>query len=582
MRFHIGFSKYIKLSFLLKWGLLILGFFGLNSCVAHAASFEIYQNWSSCPFGTTTYNNSNCSVYGSSVYQTQTLNGISNVLVPNGAYSGTTLRQNKMKTEIYKYGGTGDCSTGDTISFYVDAIMGGYNGSFADNVLDPNNFPSSPVVRGGNVKATCPNTWCDYWPWLSNTQSDSENKTGVKVSKSDGTSMNNCSFVSYGSNKSVRFRCSVASGTTGYQILLNEYNHGYIANTNLESSVGIKVSMINDPCVTQSNNNQGVIDSITDQTNAIVDELNGILDNQNANQSQTHHDLEGIQGKIDETNDKLDETNDKLEGINDSLSSCTSTEVTIDTSTVTRGGYLNSGGNFVADSNYAISQKFRLGSKTNKINLGSVPSGAKYYCYYDDLDNVVSCHQESTVNITLLNKNENITYVRYSFYRYNTTTYYKCDTIGNSILDNTMSNANINTSWMYYPTKIENIIYLPVSILRTIHEMTDQAVCTSPTINFTSIMDEWAPAGGLNQGYILSFPCMGTKIKDLLGTDIYNLIDYLLCAVLMYNFLVHLYKKFDSALSGSDHLIDDYYLQDTNMVGANLNYLSKRGGIDYD
>jgi len=320
MRFHVGFSKRISL----KWILTIIGgalaFFGIFIS-ARAESFTNLQNWSWCGFNASTYNASGCSTTTSSNIGTGTVNNISNVSKPLTAWYTSQGHTGKEKhTEFYKYGGTSDCSTGQSIQFYADVVLNDVNDTLPNNTLDYTQWPTSPVLRSGTRDLTYNN----YYQWLANSSSDLTNRYGVSVSKSDGTSSSNCSFVSFGSNKSIRYLCSVASGNTGYQIKLNMYNNNGANSTNSSLSgtqvvSGVKVSVLNDPCLTQPNNNQGVIDSITGQTGAIVDGAQSIIDNQNSNSDRAHQDAEDIIDAIHNNTDTIhDDLTNKNQSINDS------------------------------------------------------------------------------------------------------------------------------------------------------------------------------------------------------------------------------------------------------------------------
>jgi len=323
MRFHIGISKRIPIKWILIPLGLVLAFFGLVPH-AYADSFTLAQSYSWCTdFSANDYENSSC--FRSNTFTTNTINGVSGVLKPPTSYIQSIGKTGAEKhSEFFKFGGTTGCATGSTVSFDVDVFFDDVQEVFQNNVLDFDAW-SGVLTRGANLRGM---NYFGYYSWLSNIASDTENKLGVYVGKTyDYGNRNLCTFVSYGSNKSLKFRCSVASHGGGYQISIKEYNENgsfpirsYASDTSLPAIVtGIKINMLYDPCKPYSTDQSGVVNAITDQTNDIMEGLQDIIDNNNANTNSINSHIDGVAEGIEGLSDSIDDVADGIDGIKDSM-----------------------------------------------------------------------------------------------------------------------------------------------------------------------------------------------------------------------------------------------------------------------
>lgn len=313
--------NFVNLKFSICFGLMILTFFGFNKIVVHADSFKVIQNWSFCPFNANSFDSSNCIRYNEEdgyISDFASVNGFTNVTKVFTANFPSGKNGTETHSEFYKYGGTSGCSTGDTISFNLDVILNDVQDLLSNNALNYDFWGSAtPTVRSSLTRSSTV-VWNNYYSWLGDNTSNIENKIGVSVAKNDHNyNYSQCSFISYGTNKSVRFRCNIASGSTGYQIRLNFYNYsGPFLNALSSSSLptivsGIKISMLHDPCLTYSNDQTGVIHAITDQTSDIMQGFQDIIDNNNTNTNSTNSVISdwgnNMASKQDITNSKLND-----------------------------------------------------------------------------------------------------------------------------------------------------------------------------------------------------------------------------------------------------------------------------------
>ncbi len=331
MRFHIGFSKSIPIKWILIALGLVLAFFGLVPH-AYADSFSVFQTWAWCPLNSQHYESTGCTAKGVNDTDQTSVNGLAHVRIPKASVLSSMGKNGKYSysshSEIFKWGGTGGCNTGSTIHFDVDIVLKDNQNIFSASSLDYNAWPGgsggSPVLR-----ATQSFSWHNYYSWLGNNTSFSNNQLGVAVTKNDyNYNFQQCSFVSYGSNKTVKFLCSIDSGNTGYYIRVNEPNYtgnntgGFDSGVSSSSPViitGVQVNMLNDPCKPYGMDQSGVVDAITDQTNDIMGGFNNIISNNNSNTNSINSHIDGVAEGIEGLNDSVDGVAEGIDGIKDSM-----------------------------------------------------------------------------------------------------------------------------------------------------------------------------------------------------------------------------------------------------------------------
>lgn len=570
MRFHIGFSKRIKLSTLLKFGGIFIAIFGLNSCVVHADSFVLLQNYSWCTnFDSTNWDSQGCSTTTSSNITTNTVNGTVNVSKPLTSYIQSLHKVGDEKhSEFFKYGGTSDCNTGSTISFDIDVFLNDVQEIFANNnMLDYESWHVGGLtrdLRGANIRG--------YYSWLSRYSYDTENKTGVFVGKNNYTGQYNaCSFVSYGTNKSLRFRCSIDSGSTGYVVKIMEYNENgnfnaryYADDTSLPAFVtGIKITNITDPCKQYGTDQSSVVDAITDQTNDIMGGFQDIIDSNNNQTNSINSHIDGFKNDFNNNSQDIieeqQETNDLLRHIIDTNDLCQ----IMYPSDFSNNGKLDINTGIVnVNSNY-ITSSFLKFKRIKEIK------GNNYtICFYDSEKNKLQCF-ENDYNMTP----NNSVYFRISFIKNNTASSVEfCGVNGfNDTLlnDDTSSSDNWlnNFSAYNYSQDLKSTFLFPLELLENVQD--NYGVCTPYSLDFSSFTQRF---GGFN--YSLTMPCLGPKIQSLIGNDLYNTIDNLTAFSLFIYFCYHFYLKVHDLMSGNNGLAGD--LRDITMqkgfIGKNEDF----------
>lgn len=331
MRFYVGLSHRINILSLLKWVGLIIGgilaFFGIFNINANAlTSTQAPSAVKRCSYNGL-FTDSNC--INETPYNC-TLSGLSSPFscyVPDSSNNNIKL-DTKSIWYSYTSNTTGNCNTSQTISFNVDVILNdqlsqnGYSsptasdGPFVAEALNYNAWNNvNPTTRGGLTKAASSGFMNLYWKYLDN--ANSKNKTGLKIyaySSSTGYQMGSCQFVSYGSNKSVRFLCSAPAKMSTYYVGQNIYNNGGGLGTSSTYARNAQyISNVSDPCVSSSSTDMsGVTSAINNQTSSIMSGFSDVIENQNSNNQEVVDGLQGIQDKQDSTNDKLDIINDTL------------------------------------------------------------------------------------------------------------------------------------------------------------------------------------------------------------------------------------------------------------------------------
>lgn len=465
MRFHIGFSKFLSIKTLSKIGIGILIAFGLNGCVAHARTWDSssINDIKYCAYNTMDPNAS-C-VASSNTIQVQTVNGISDTIVPSGIENSNNGRTvPSAHTVIWQRrsissGQAGDpCYNPGTVAFNVTINPWDLNNVLAPNELNPNSYQGvTPIYTSilDSVKSMFSrksySTSNSYYQYL---EFGTKNQTGViigqRTSPTSYANATECTFLSYGTNKSLNFRCSLNMNSPSGAIYLqiNYGNSSYINNPSLYNNLrlydSIKITTISDPCDTVPNNNQGVIDSIQSNSSTITQNFNDLIQNNNNNQAQT--------------NDRLDEIIENQEETQSFLSNS-------------------------SIPNYSFMSSFAV------FNL---------------------------------------------------------------------------------PSNVESLVSLPIDLVQAI--INNKDTCVNYRLDFSSITQRW---GGTD--YVLVIPCMGDKINNLLGNDLYNLVDILLCAMIFYAFVMWLYGIIDSMLQGKTLSRSIYFDTANNQTGG-VSYVDSSTG----
>ena len=355
MRFHIGFSKRVSL----KWILLILGgllaFFGINNITALALEDGFTNrniaNIKYCSGAGVSDPNTSCDA-SSSTYQNTNTNGVIDSMAPVGVENSDTRRIPNAKTLFWIYSGVSQsgsnnpCNNPNTMSFNVTLSLNDINSVLSYNELNPNSYtgPPSPVITSmrdavkslfNKISFSSSSSYYQY--------TGINNSVGVFAGFRTGTgqgqirNQTDCSFISYGSNKSINFRCTLNATlpSNSLYIGINYKNTSYLNNSSLYSNLriydAIKVQEINDPCNNNyASDSQGIVDSIngqsgqiTQNTQDLIDSQNNINDNISDFKNNNHQDMEDLKDNTDAINDKLDDIKDSMTNQNGSTSSNT-------------------------------------------------------------------------------------------------------------------------------------------------------------------------------------------------------------------------------------------------------------------
>lgn len=128
----------------------------------------------------------------------------------------------------------------------------------------------------------------------------------------------------------------------------------------------------------------------------------------------------------------------------------------------------------------------------------------------------------------------------------------------NNGLGQSLQGLNNDDIFLNYPTRFEDILLMPLSILNALTEVSEDS-CTPYEINLSGISQSL----GHGNSYTLTLPCMRSLLSQKLGT-LYTLIDVLLCAIVFYNVFMNAIQLIEAITSGED--LYTYFFQRTNQV----------------
>jgi len=448
MRFYFGFGRSMRLRTLFKWLLPVaigfLAFFGFNVTVFALDNFQgrSISNTKWCEFGETNPQ-ANCIDQSSDVYYNVSTNGYNNSIAPVGiqnSNNGRLVPDSHSITWIYSgvNSSSSPCNNPSNVSFNVIVNPRDINNVLAPNELNPNSYngPVTPVVASireavlGFTRKSYSSNY-RYYKYLVN-----ENNYGVIAGaryNNNGTiqarDVTNCSFFAYGNDKQLKFRCSVNMTQPSNSLFINiQYtNDSFVqypsSYNNLRLRDEIVVEEIYDPCNPNNNtseNQQGVIDSINNQSGIMSDNFNDLIENNNSNaegiidsihefqnQQDTHSQiiegsLEDIQDSINENSDKQDETNSKLDEIQDSLDGLNCKKVDSQSSNLTQGA-LSSYGNIFDSIEFFVTPFLHADNLTiyNSNGYNTVRT-----CFYKKDKSLISCityDRRTTINVSFPN-----------------------------------------------------------------------------------------------------------------------------------------------------------------------------------
>lgn len=354
MRFYFGFSKRFSIKKIIKWIPLIatglLAFFGIGQINAKALTdTQAPNSVKKCSYNGL-FTDSNCS---SLTPYNCSLSGwaspFSCYSIPANTSGDLSNIKLDKKSVWYEYTSStsGNCNTSQIISFEVQVMLNdqlvvngvpsGSNasdGPFVANALDYNSWNNvSPATRGLTKSNGFMNL---YWKYLDG--ENSKNQTGVKVygySSSTGFQQGNCTFVNYGSLKTLRFLCTAPAKMSSYWVGQNIYNNnGGLSTSNVYVRNAQFISNVSDPCSNTGSDMSSVTSALNSQTGQMMQGFSSVISNNNSNTEEIKDSIDGLTDgvnsatqdiidKQDDTNDKLDDVNDKLDGINDSIDGLT-------------------------------------------------------------------------------------------------------------------------------------------------------------------------------------------------------------------------------------------------------------------
>ena len=496
MRFHVGFSKRIDF----KWILLILGgllaFFGINNITVLALedgfTNRSIANIKYCTGAGVSDPNTSCDV-SSSTYQNTNTNGVIDSMAPIGVENSDARRTPSAKSLFWIYSGVSasgsdnPCNNPNTLSFNVTLSLNDINSVLADNELNPNSYtgPPSPVItsireavlRFTRKSYSNSSTYYQY----TGTNNSVGVFTGFRTGTGEGQIRNqtNCSFLSYGSKKSLNFRCTVNATypANSLYIGINYKNTSYVNNSSLYSNLriydAIKVSEINDPCNNNyASDSQGVIDSINGQsgqiaqnTQDLIDSQNNINDNITDFKNNNHQDLEDLKDKADAINDKLDGIQDSFDELN-----C----LNIYGNDLPFLGVLDTNGTVGGSTNYHTSDFLKVGytssvvSKSNNVNYR-----VGFYRTNKELISVITISDTNfNINSYISShfNNDKVGYFRVSLYNVNMSLKY-CTNLGQTLTDSDI--YGLGGSYNFGdsdPHGFGDIITAPIRLYQSLHD----------------------------------------------------------------------------------------------------------------
>ena len=599
MRFYFGFSKRIMLKNLFKIALMLIGgflaFFGINniSVLALEDGFTNRNigNIKYCSYDTSSPN-ATCTA-SSSTYQNSTINGIANTMIPVGIQTSQNGRMVPTShTNYWIYGGvsaTGSdnpCNNPNTISFNVTLNLEDPNNVLASNELNPNSYSGpTPVITASIRDAIFGFTRKSYSS--SNSYyyyTGTGNVYGVKAGFRTGSGTNDfrnettCSFISYGSNKSLNFRCTINATLPSNSLYIRtSYTNSSYNNPSLYPNLiirdDIKVSEINDPCNNNyASDSQGIVDSINGQsgqiaqnTQDIIDSQNNINDNITDFKNNNHQDMEDLKDKADgledvlgDISDKQDDTNDKLDDINDGINqtnnglneikdgiSCIEEDYHFNygsNSNLITHGYLSSTGRFVENNDYEVSDYLKMGTGENKLTLDFTDTDINY-CIYTINKTKISCHNYSSQNIDI-EKPQGYYYIRLSLKVDKLVRYKRC----NVILGGSGAGHYFGDLYYVQDQPISSLITMPVYLLNkvisSIEHVNDCQPFRVPFNVFNGAGDD------------IIFPCI--DLADYIPATLLDTLDTIFCLVIFYRFSKWIIQLFEN-LSSADDTFDYMY-----------------------
>ena len=325
MRLHFGFSKFVSIKALLKWGVLIVGgllaFFGIDNIQGKAlTNAQAPSTVKRCSYNGL-FTDSNC------ITETPYNCSATGLPSPFSCYVPNTTTYDNIKLDkkaiwySYTSSTSGNCNTSQTISFNVDVILqdqlniNGCDGTtadcgpFASESLNYNYWQQNPTIRGGLTKDTRTNNLINfYWPYLDG--QNSKNKTGLKIygySSSTGYQLGSCQFVQYMEYKKIRFLCTAPAKMSTYYVGQNIYNNnGGLGTSSIYARNVQYISNVSDPCVSSSSSDMsGVTSAINNQTGSIMSGFSDVIENNNTNTNEITNAIEGLTDSQNHTNDIL-------------------------------------------------------------------------------------------------------------------------------------------------------------------------------------------------------------------------------------------------------------------------------------
>lgn len=589
MRFYIGFGKRFNFKKIIKWIIPILlgllAFFGIDNIKPKALTdTQAPSAVKRCNYNGL-FTDSNC------ITETPyncTLSGLSSPFscyVPDNNNDNIKLDS---KSIWYSYtnssSSSGDCNTSQKISLYVDVILNdqitanGYtsptasDGPFVANALDYNAWNAvTPTTRGGLTKAASSGFMNLYWKYLDN--ANSKNKTGLKIygfSSSTGYQLGNCNFISYGTNKTVRFLCTAPAKMTTYYIGQNIYNNGGGLGTSSTYARNAQyISNVSDPCSVSGNDMGSVTSSINNQTSQMMEGFSSIIENNNNNTQQIADGLDGVQGAIDgltdgvnsateqiienqeDLKDKQDETNEQLGEINDNTTSCQDDTFYINNNPYDSNvGYLlNTGVVYTQETSYRYTDYIKLGKKSNLvIKASGFGTFNPSYCLYSSNKSLLGCTRyTSDTNYTITDSNAY--YIRLSYNVSNSSYYVKlvrCSGMGDYIGGSsdtskagTLINNLLDQIQDYIDeTPIANLITMPITLLTKIQDSISVSSCSPYNLALT------LPGNNTTN---ISYSC--PDYNSLLGNTGAALLDAFMCFGLCWGIAhacIHFYEELTS------------------------------------
>lgn len=600
MRFYFGLSKRITLKNLFKIALMLIGgllaFFGINNMTVLALEDGFTNrniaNIKYCTGAGVSDPNTSCDA-SSSTYQNTNSNGVIDSMAPIGVENSDTRRIPNAKTLFWIYSGVSQtgtnnpCNNPNTLSFNVTLSLNDLNNVLADNELNPNSYtgPPSPVITSIR-EAVLSFTRKSYSNSSTYYQYTGVNNSvgvfaGFRTGSGQGQIRNqtNCSFVSYGSKKSVNFRCSLNATlpSNSLYIGINYKNTSYLNNSSLYSNLriydAIKVQEINDPCNNNyASDSQGIVDSINGQSGQIAQNTQDIIDNQNnINDNITdfknnnHQDMEdlkdkadALEGVLDDTNDKLDDIKDGIEQSNKNTESCSIIKG-FDNFSFSSTGILNNDGTIrSSSSSWKVTDYYKIGNNSNAMfkteNWNDVN-----YCVYDVNKSLISCYSYPRIinSFFPLTIDDGGYYVKLSVVTYANMEFKRCSGIGQTLTDY-MNDEGIDDSFVpegirditdlidNEPEIIQDLIQLPVKFLRTVYDNVSSDSCSAYTVD-VPFFD--------GNTYHWNFTC--PNYNDLIGETPTTILDAIICFILIFGIAkmgVRVYEDLSSAKDTFDEI----------------------------